>query len=95
MGQSIGRKIEEWDREDYQLPKPFCFEENLTENDGNRDIPLEDKYLLNEDLMKLMDVSYPTSQYSREEQSKNLTDEYIGTNNTLEEAAKLHCRLSS
>ena len=84
--ETLATQFEDWAKESYKYPKPFRFGENYTEMDTNGELPSPDKYLLNEDVMKVMDVSYPTTEYSRKEQSENLAEDYFGTNSTTKEA---------
>ena len=41
-------------------------------------LPPANRYVLNRDVIRLMDMSYPPDHYPREVQAENLVDEYFG-----------------
>ena len=85
-GETLARKFTETAAVEYTYPKSFVFAANVTEETENGDFPCADKYLLNEDVMKLLDMVYPPSQYSRVQQAEFVATDFFGTHFTADEA---------
>ena len=58
----------------YQYPKTFTF---IKTPSSCLDLKTVDRYLLNEDAVKVMDTIYLTSNYSRQEQAESLAEDYF------------------
>jgi hypothetical protein len=61
---------------EFAFPTTFRFRADLT--NLSQDLPAANTYLLNRDVIKLMDYSYPVDRYSRQQQADNLTEAYFG-----------------
>ena len=60
-------------KETYTYPKKFEFVANLTKL-VNRKLPKADTNLLNDDIIKVMDMMYSPQEYSRDDQAEGLTE---------------------
>jgi hypothetical protein len=59
----------------FEFAVTFEFKADLSDTNS---MPPANKYILNKDVIRLMDFSYPTEHYSRETQANNLAEEYFG-----------------
>jgi hypothetical protein len=61
---------------EFKFPTFYAFKCNLT--DAEEPLPPVNTYVLNKDVMYLMDLIYPPETYSREEQADNLIPDFFG-----------------
>ena len=60
----------------FQYPTQYAFAEDLT--NWNKPLPPVNAYLVNRDVMQVMDMFFPPDATSRQEQADNLLDDYFG-----------------
>ena len=67
----------------FQYPTQYAFAQDLT--NWNEPLPPVNAYLLNRDVMQVMDMFFPPDATSRQEQADNLLEDYFGDDETARE----------
>lgn len=73
--ENLARGCTDFARTHFEYSVEFEFKADLS--DVNT-LPPANRYVLNRDVIRLMDMSYPPDHYPREVQAENLVDEYFG-----------------
>lgn len=77
-GRNLAIACNEISNREFLYKKKFQFMADLSELDAAGELPAVNTYVINRDVIHLMDLSYPLSQYSRQEQAEHLTENYFG-----------------
>jgi hypothetical protein len=73
-GVALAEKCSAFSQASFQFHVVFEYHSDLTEDP----LPCPNKYVLNRDVVKLMDFSYPPDQYSRQVQAEQLAEDFFG-----------------
>ena len=76
-GRSLAKTFTSIAAKENRYPKVFKFLKNLSSGQETNDLLTADKYILDKDVITLMDTIYPISDYTRQQQAENLTAEFF------------------
>lgn len=77
-GNSLARSFNEVAKKENKYPQKFVFASDLTKRTKMEDLDVPAYYVMNEDIMALIDFAYDPEHYSRSDIAEHLTEEYFG-----------------